>query len=347
MKNLAYGLSTAALTVAMAATAAAPAMAQETLVINSFGGAYEEAHRELVIEPFEEMYDVEVQVITAYSADMLSQLRAQEGNPQFDVAHFSGGQEYTAAAEGLLVPISPDELENYDDMYPFAVEALADGVGPVYSVAAVGLLYNTEALDTPPTSWHDLWDEAYADHIVLTDISNTYGLLGLLMANQVRGGDLDDIQPGLDAYAELLDHAFIVRSSPEIQQNFAQNDAWIAPYAQDYAHTLREADLPIEFVQPEEGSPAVFITANVVAGRDNTELAKKFVDFSLRAEAQIGWAEALRYSPTNRTAELPDELAAQVLYGEEAMSNLVTFDPEVVNARRSEWTDMWNRMIAQ
>ena len=93
-----------------AALAALPAVAQETLVINSFGGAYEEAHRALVIEPFEEMHDVEIEVVTAYSADALAQLRAQRDNPQFDVIHFSGGQEVIAAEEGLLVPIQPDEL---------------------------------------------------------------------------------------------------------------------------------------------------------------------------------------------------------------------------------------------
>lgn len=327
--------------------AAAPVAAQETLVINSFGGAYEEAHRALVIEPFEQMHDVTIEVVTAYSADALAQLRAQQGNPQFDVIHFSGGQEVTAAEEGLLVPIQPDELANYDAMYPFAVEGIEQGHGPVYSVAAVGLLYNTEAVDAAPTSWTDLQDDRFAGHIVLTDISNTYGLLGLLMMNRVAGGSLDDIQPGLDVVSGLLDDAVIVKSSPEIQQNFAQNDAWIAPYAQDYAHTLRQAGLPVEFVQPEEGSPAVFITANVVAGRPNIELAKQFVDFSLRAEAQVGWAEALRYSPTNAEAELAEDLQDEVLYGAEAIEGLVRFDPVVVNERRSEWTDMWNRTIAQ
>ncbi|MEC9343547.1 MAG: hypothetical protein VYD64_06845 [Pseudomonadota bacterium] len=36
------------------------ASAQETLTINSFGGDYEKIHRELVITPFEEMYNVKV-----------------------------------------------------------------------------------------------------------------------------------------------------------------------------------------------------------------------------------------------------------------------------------------------
>lgn len=327
--------------------AAAAAQAQQTLVINSFGGAYEDAHRKLVIEPFEEMHDVNIEVVTAYSADALAQLRAQKDNPQFDVIHFSGGQEVAAAEEGLLEPIAPSELSHYDELYPFAVEGLENGHGPVYSVAAVGLLYNTERAPEKPTSWQDLWNDAWKDHIVLTDISNTYGLLSFLMMNRVQGGTLDDIQPGLDAVSRLLDGAVLVSTSPEIQQNFAQNDAWIAPYAQDYAHTLREAGLPVEFVVPEEGSPGVYITANVVAGRPNTELAKAFVDFSLRAEAQQGWAEALRYSPTNRTVQLPDDLAEDLVYGPEEIEKLVKFDPTVVNERRSEWTDQWNRTIAR
>ena len=80
------------------------AAAQETLVINSFGGAYEKIHRELVIGPFEKAHNVEVKVITAYSGDTLAQLRAQKDNPQFDVVHFSGGLETAAAAGRPPVP---------------------------------------------------------------------------------------------------------------------------------------------------------------------------------------------------------------------------------------------------
>lgn len=328
--------------------AATPAAAQQRLVINSFGGMYEEAHRQYVIEPFERLYNVQIDVVTAYSADAMAQLRAQRENPQFDVIHFSGGQEVAAAAEGLLVPIRPDQLTHYDEMYPFAIEGLELGAGPVYSVAVVGIIYNTEEVETPPTSWEDLFDPDLAEYVTLTDFANTYGLFGILMLNQVRGGSLDDIQPGLDAARELLDGgAQIVTSSPEIQAAFAQGTAYLAPYAQDYAHTLQAAGLPVAFALPEEGAPASFLTVNAVAGRPNTELAIAFVDFSIRAEAQAGWAEALRYSPTNSTVELSPEVAAQVTYGDEAVAGLFRFDPTVVNERRSEWTDAWNRLIAR
>ncbi|HEY0919754.1 ABC transporter substrate-binding protein [Devosia sp.] len=335
--------------VGLSALLGSTALAQDnTLTINSFGGAYEEAHRACVITPFEKATGATVNVVTAYSADAFAQLRAQKDAPQFDVIHFSGGQEIVGAAEGLLAPIDAAALGNAADLYDFAKANLAKGEGPAYSIAAIGLVYNTEALPTAPSKWTDLLNPAYAEHLVLTDISNGYGMLGFLMLNQVQGGDLTNIQPGLDAVKQLLNAgAVVVATSPEIQQEFAQNDAWIAPYASDYAYTLRKAGLPSGFAQGAEGTPASFITANLVAGRPNTELALKFIDLEISPEAQACFAEALRYTPTNAKTELSDEVAADVAYGEAAVAGLLRFDPTVIEANRAAWVEAWNKTIAR
>ncbi|MBL8702826.1 MAG: ABC transporter substrate-binding protein [Alphaproteobacteria bacterium] len=327
--------------------ASATALAQTELVINSFGGAYEKKHRELVIEPFEKANNVKITVVTAYSADMVAQLRAQKAAPRFDVVHLSGGLEATAAAEGLLAPIKPEQLSNHADLYPFAVQNIAKGEGPAYSAAVVGMLYDEKKTKPVPTSWLDIANPAYAGHLVLTDISNNWGLLGFLMINKVAGGSLDDINPGLEVIKKSLKGATVLSKSPEIQQAFAQSDAWVAPYAQDYAFTLTSAGLPVKFVQPKEGAVFSPITVNLVAGRPNQALALKFIDFSLRAEASAGWAESFRYSPVNRKAKLSAEAAAGVLSGEEATKNLITFDPIKVGQMRAAWTEQWNRAIAK
>ncbi len=92
-------VSQIAAALAVATALVTPAAARDKLIINSYGGAYEQIHRKLVIEPFMKKYDVDVQVVTAYSADALAQVRAQKASPQFDVIHFSGGQEVVAARE--------------------------------------------------------------------------------------------------------------------------------------------------------------------------------------------------------------------------------------------------------
>jgi len=319
---------------------------QQTLVVNSWGGAYEKLHRKLVFEPFEKANNVKIQVVTVYSADTLAQLRAQKSAPQYDVVHFSGGQEVVAAREGLLAPIKPEELKNAADLYPFAAAGMARGEGPAHLVTAMGLLYNEKKVPRAPTSWKDLWSKDYGDHLVLIDLSNSYGMLGFLMMNQVWGGSLDDTAPGLTKVRELLDRSVVISSTPEVQQNFAQNDAWIAPFSQDYGHIIRQGGQPVKFVPGSEGTPAIYFTANLVANRPNQELAKKLIDFELSPEVQAEFAREMRYSPTNRKTVLDAATAADVVTGD-AVASLVRFDPVKLESIRLDLIEKWKKLIAR
>ena len=326
------------------------AAAAQELVVSSFGGEWTDNHRDLVIAPFEEEYGVTVRLVTGYSADIMAQLQAQRDNPQMDVVHFSGGQEALAAQEGLLAPIIEAEVPNLADLYPVAKQGIDRGEGPAFSAAAVGLLYNSDEVEEAPTSWMDLWDDRFEGNVLLTDISNSYGLLGMLMMNQVHGGSLDDIQPGLDAIGELLEEGNeVVRSSTEVRQVFAQGDVLVGPYANDHAYRLKASGAPIVFVAPEEGAAASFLTVNLVEGRptENRDLALKFIDYSLRPEVMAGWAEAARYSPMSPLTELPQEVAEDVVYGEEEIAKLVAFDAAKIGELKPQWIDAWNKLLAQ
>lgn len=318
------------------------------LVVTSFGGDWEKAYIEAVVEPFEEEYNAKITLVTLYSADALAQLTAQASAPQLDVVHFSGGQEAIAAAQGLIDPVDPADLTTFDDLSPIATEGLERGEGPVMQVTPIGIVYRSDVIEKAPTSWEDVFNSKYAQHVALTDLSNSYGLLSLLAVNETLGGDTDDLEPGLDALGDLAQSgdAIVIKTSADMQQAFSARDIWIAPYSQDYAETLRKAGLDVEFAVPDEGAPASFITANVVAGRTNSDLATKLVDFSLRPEAQATFAEAMLYSPVNTTTELSSAIADTVIHGD-ALSKLVRYDSTVLNERRAGWTDEWNLRIAQ
>lgn len=322
--------------------------AGQSITINSFGGDYEATLKKAVIEPFEKETGAKVNVVTAYSADALAQLTAQKDKPQLDVVTFSGGQEIVAAKNGLLDPIKAADITNADELVPSALEGVerGNGEGPVIQIAPMGLIYNTDTVKEAPTSWKAIADKDLAGHVTLTDFSNSYGLLTFLALNAELGGSLDDIQPGLDQVEKLLDSnaAIVTATSPEIQTAFTQRDIWVAPYAQDYAYTLTKAGLNVAFAVPEN-SPGSFITASVVAGTGNEKLATAFVNYQLRADVQLIWAEDMRYSPTNVTVEIPKAFASEVISGD-ALAGLVRFDPTVIDAKRAEWVAAWNALIA-
>lgn len=322
--------------------------AGETIVVTSFGGDWEKAFIEAVVDPFEEETGAKVELITLYSADALAQVTAQKASPQIDVVHFSGGQEFTAAEQGLIAPIAADDLSETGDLIDLATAGLERGEGPVIQLAPIGLVYNTEADAPAPTSWLDLFDEAYAGHVALTDFSNTYGVLSMLRVADALGGGIDDTSQAITDLGALASSgdAIVVQTSPDLQTAFAQRDTWLAPYAMDYAGTLQDAGLPVEFIVPEEGVTASLITANVVEGRDNPDLAKLFIDFELRPEAQAVFAENMRYSPVNTKTELSDEAADNVLTGDE-LETVVVYAPGDVAASRPAWTDEWNALITK
>jgi putative spermidine/putrescine transport system substrate-binding protein len=185
--------------------------------------------------------------------------------------------------------------------------------------------------------------------LALVDISNGYGMDAFLMINKIKGGTTDNIQPGLDAIKTLVDQGgpVLVSTNPEILSEFSQNDAWLAGYGSDYAYTLKQAGLPIKFVQPAEGTPAEYVTVNLVAGRPNRDLALKFIDMSISKEAQECFTKALRYSPTNKEVELPPDVAVDVVYGEKAISGLIRLDPRAIEANRPKWVEAWKKVISK
>lgn len=318
------------------------------LVVTSFGGDWEEAYIDAVVEPFEEETGASVELITLYSADAMTQVTAQADAPQIDVVHFSGGQEAVAADEGLISPIDADELTNVSDLAPGIADSLEEGQGPAMQVVPMGIIYHTEEVSEAPTAWEDVLDEDYAGHVAFTDLTNAYGMQTMLAINEELGGSLDDVTPGMEAIGERVTDGddIVVATSPDLQAAFAQRNVWIAPYAQDYAYTLEEAGVPVEFTVPESGTTVSYVTANLVEGRENQEAATALIDYSLRVDAQETFVEDMRYSPVNTSVALPEGLEDSILAADD-LDSVERVDPHVIDDNEGEWLDTWNNLISQ
>jgi putative spermidine/putrescine transport system substrate-binding protein len=316
----------------------------QKLVVTSFGGAIQET-QEKYIKEFEKEFNAEVEVVTLYSADALAKMRAEKNNPSLDVVLFSGGQEQIAKKEDLIMKLDSSLFKNMDDLYASAKDS--DGYSVTFGYESLGLIYDENKLSTKPTSWKDLWKKEYSGNVGLVDVSNTYGYYFLLAAALMEGGSEDDIQPGLDKVKELIPHtAAVVSASPEVGNLFAQEEAVIAPFDSGYAYTFAEQGVSIKFATPKEGGIGIYITANVVKGSQNPELAQKYIDFLLRPEIQTLTAEGGGYSPTNVNTELPSNLKEILPYGEDSFNNLIRLDLEKVNNNRATFTEQWNKLIS-
>ena len=335
-----------ALAAVLGLTTALPAMAQDkTLTVGGYGGSFETLMKELIIPEFEKAHDVSMAFVPGNSTENLARLQAQRNSQELDVVILDDGPMYQADALGFCAPI--EDTEAKADVYDIArLGENSIGVGFV----ATGFTYNTEWFERegwePPKSWLDLQDEKYEGILSIPPITNTYGLHTLVMAARLAGGGEEDIDPGFEVMAnEIAPNVLVFEpSSGKMSELFQSEEIALSIWGSGRTKSLADTGFPAAFAYPEEGAVALMIAACPVVDSDVPEEAQAFIDYLLDPEIQVRLADAMGTGPVNTTAELPQELAETLPYGDK-IDSLVAVDWDTINPARQDWTSRWAREV--
>ena len=109
-------LSILALSAVLTATGAA---AQETLTISVYSFA-QDAYKEALYHPFEEICGCELVIETGNSVERMAKIEANAADPVIDMAVISSHDALNLAQKGLLQPIDTSKLSSFDSLYPAA-----------------------------------------------------------------------------------------------------------------------------------------------------------------------------------------------------------------------------------
>ena len=117
------------------------ARAQETLIVNSQGGEYQQIFEDTVIRPFEEQFNVSVvHDPTGTASQDFAKIRASGGSPGFDVAQVLTPPEIILGArEGLLAPITEHNVPNLKSVWP-EVRGLVPEYGAGHTIQYASLI---------------------------------------------------------------------------------------------------------------------------------------------------------------------------------------------------------------
>ena len=327
-----------------AADGSAGSFEGQELVVSVWGGTYQEAVAQAAGPAFEEATGAKLVFDTGSGPDRLNKIVSSVGAETDDVMLNSA--EFTIAAQdaGALAPLEGDSLSNYADTADWAKPF---DFGVAFGVYALGIAYDPTVVTTPPTSWNDLWNPEFAGKLALPAVTHSAMPALLVTAAELNGGSIDDIQPGIDALAELKPAKtsfFWTDWAP-----LAQSGEVVAAAEFDlYASTMeRSGDYDIAFAYPEEGAIASLAVASVVdTGNDTKEaLAREFIDILLAADTQEQIAELMYQSPANVTAVIPDDVADVVLTADEMQQKARFFDDAALAAKRAEWTQLLNTEV--
>ena len=126
---------------------------------------------------------------------------------------------------------------------------------------------------------------------------------------------------------------------------FQNGDAVIGVWGSGRVKALHDTGFPVKFVYPKEGAFALFTAVCPVAKKQPKAGAQKFVQFLYTPESQAFLADSQAWGPMNSKVKLDEKVAKEVPYGPEQIAKLKSVDYKIVNVKRAEWTNRWNRTV--
>ncbi|WP_374390283.1 spermidine/putrescine ABC transporter substrate-binding protein [Sandaracinobacter sp.] len=286
---------------------------------------------ETTLADFQKASGVKVQ--TSYFStndELFAKLKA--GNPGYDVIVPSNEFVTRMRQADMLTPLDMALIPNIKNIAP---EFLGNDYDPApkhsvpYTWLVTGIGYRKSRVNGVPDSWKWLYDsDLYKGRIAL--LSEAADLIRL--GAKYLGKSLN----GIDAATVKQVEEMLIRQKPNIKTFHEDNgqDLLLAgdvdlvmEFNGDIAQIAAE-DPDIGFVVPKEGSLLNADTLAIPKGAPRPELAHKFINFLLDAEAGKHIAETILYPTPN--------LAAKALMPESYRDNPIVF-PTGVGMDKSEW----------
>lgn len=328
--------------------AGAGASAQDAITVAFYGGEWGEAIQKCIVDPFVKATGIKATPEPGVSTVTLGKLRQQKDKPAIDVAWIDGGVSELAGGDGLAAAIDPAVVKGVANMIPEGVYKLPDG--KIYALStgfyALGLVYNTKELKSPPTSWWDLWKAEFNGLSTVPSPSNAMGVPLFVHIAKISGGGFDNLDPAVKRYKDLKVGSFF-DTSGGATNNFQSGQVIIGGHYASAAWSLADKGLPIAYAVPKEGAPAGDIRVHIVKGGKEA-LAARFVDFAIGVEPATCMSSMLYVGPATKGVSLSGKALERMPWGKDGtVANLALYDWGQINARRQQITDLWNKEVVR
>ncbi len=187
-----------------------------------------------------------------------------------------------------------------------------------YCWGTVGILYNKTMVDEPVDSWSILWDEKYADSILMQDSVRDAFMVALKQnghsMNSVDSAQLEEAKNLLIEQKPLV-QAYVI---DQVRDKMIGGEAALGViYSGEAIFTQRE-NPDLEYVIPKEGTNVWIDSWVIPKNAPNMENAEKFIDFMCRPDIALKNFEYITYST-------PNDGARDLIEDDEIRSSQIAF----------------------
>ena len=221
----------------------------------------------------------------------------------FDVLNGDNGYNTVFEELGVLTRIVDESLvPNLADINPFFVDFFRQGDGSLtgvpFSWGTFGIVYNTDTVDNPPTTWDDLLEPEFTGRLALLDDPVPFINIGALQTGVGTPGhgrlSASQLDESLAWVQQFLNQAQTISPSIGDQITLLDNGEVDVVFAAWPALKFFVSEgTNLETVFPEDRSVSWISTYWVPATATNPASAYEFIDHVISAEFQPqvpGWA---------------------------------------------------------
>jgi putative spermidine/putrescine transport system substrate-binding protein/spermidine/putrescine transport system substrate-binding protein len=257
------------------------------------------------VKPFEDRYDVDV-VVTYMGSDdeQFAKMRAG-GGTNYDLVSPNQANLPLYRKEGLIAPIDESRLKNYANVIPELRDLryrLEDGKlwGAPYVWGANPLMYNPAEIDTPPTSWNDLWDPKYKGKVIMPDdaiLNTSVAALALGFSDPFNLTD-DQLEKVKEKLLELKPNILTYYTGFGDAANLMASGEAVIGMSIGSLIVKQAADQGTEIVEtvPKEGAISWLDTWAITKGGENKlDLVYDWLNYTLTPEVQAQVVEANQF----------------------------------------------------
>ncbi len=302
-----------------------------------------------VNEDFEKLTGIKVNY-TLFASNEELYTKLKSGGASYDLIVPSDYMIGKMIGEGMLQKLDFNNIPNYryiDEKYKYTnFDPNNEYSVPMYW-GVVGIIYNTTMVDEEDlTGWNILWNEKYADNMLMFSNSRDAFALSLLDLgydfNTTDKAEIEEAAGHLRAQKPLV-QAYVM---DEIYDKMEGGEAAIAPYYNGDAVLMMDVNEDLDFFLPDNTS--IFIDSFCIPyGAKNKEAAEMYINYMCESTIAAANSYYVGYStPHTGAMELLDEelVENEIAYPDEefiaSLDALLTLPTETTQITDRLWTDI-------
>jgi len=322
-----------------------------TLSVGTWGGSWKENIVNVIVPKFE-AEGGKIEFVTGSPQANLAKLIAGRGKAPFDIMEILDAQVQDFREAEFLQPLDLDAIPNKSHLESWQISD--DTIGSWFTQEVI--CYNKDkyaelGLDAPKT-YTDLGDPKLAGRVSIPDITSGGGLANFGAFAHAGGGDEANIAPGLELVKSINALKFWSRGG-EVVTQFESGDVYAAVVHAGWCTRAKKAGSNVTSVHPYINDQHTGVHKHgwlgIMKSSENAAAANWFINEYIDQGFQFEFAVKSGVVPVNKDAIAmlsSDPVLDEMLQTtSEEISQQLRIDYS--KADIPDWTDQWNRSVAQ